>query len=144
MFKQIVWATDGSEHADRALEYAKQLAHQDGAALQVVHVVEKVPGGRTAGQDLRLDEGQIEAKVKAQADALSEEGLTSAMSIASELGAQPAHEIAELARQLGADLIVIGTRGDSAIRGLLLGSVTQRLLHLAGCPVLAVPPPQGS
>lgn len=144
MFKQIVWATDGSEHADRALEYAKHLAQLDGAELQVVHVVEKIVGGRTAGQDLRADEDRIAAKVKAQADALVEQGFTSALSIAAELGAQPAHKVADLARELGADLIVVGTRGRSAIEGLLLGSVTQRLLHVASCPVLAVPPPQPS
>lgn len=144
MFKQIVWATDGSEHADRALEYAKHLAQLDGASLQVVHVVEKIVGGRIAGQDVRSDEDQIQAKVKGQADALLEQGFTSALSIASEPGAQPAHRVADLAQELGADLIVVGTRGRSAIGGLLLGSVTQRLLHVASCPVLAVPPPQPS
>lgn len=142
MFKQIVWATDGSEHADRALEYAKHLAQLDGAALQVVHVVEKIVGGRIAGQDVRADEDDLQAKVKAQADALVDQGFTSTLSIASELGAQPAHRVADLAQDLGADLIVVGTRGRSAIGGLLLGSVTQRLLHVASCPVLAVPPPQ--
>jgi nucleotide-binding universal stress UspA family protein len=50
-----------------------------------------------------------------------------------------AHAIAEAAEKDGADLIVVGTRGHSALGGLLRGSVTQRLLHLAPCPVLAVP-----
>jgi nucleotide-binding universal stress UspA family protein len=51
-----------------------------------------------------------------------------------------AHAIAELAESQGADIIAVGTRGHTALAGLLLGSVTQRLLHIAPCPVLAVPP----
>ena len=52
----------------------------------------------------------------------------------------PAHAIADAAKEVGADLIVVGTRGHTALGGLLLGSVTNRLLHIAPCPVLAVPP----
>ncbi len=51
----------------------------------------------------------------------------------------PAHVIAEIADHVSADLIVTGTRGHSPLSGLLLGSVTQRLLHIAKQPVLAVP-----
>jgi nucleotide-binding universal stress UspA family protein len=47
--------------------------------------------------------------------------------------------IADLAREIDADAIVVGTRGHSPVAGLLLGSVTQRLLHIAPCPVVAVP-----
>ncbi len=50
-----------------------------------------------------------------------------------------AHPIASIADDADADLIVCGTRGHSAVAGLLLGSVTQRLLHLARQPVLVVP-----
>ena len=52
----------------------------------------------------------------------------------------PAHAIEEVAAEADADLIVAGTRGHSPVAGLLLGSVTQRLLHIARRPVLAVPP----
>jgi nucleotide-binding universal stress UspA family protein len=50
-----------------------------------------------------------------------------------------AQMIADAARDFRADVIVVGTRGHTAIGGLLLGSVTQRLLHIATCPVLAIP-----
>ena len=52
----------------------------------------------------------------------------------------PAHSIDEIADEVGADLIVVGTRGHSPVAGLLLGSVTQRLLHIASQPILAIPP----
>jgi nucleotide-binding universal stress UspA family protein len=51
-----------------------------------------------------------------------------------------AHAIADAAKEAGADLVVVGTRGQGPLTGLLLGSVTHRLLHVAPCPVLAVPP----
>jgi nucleotide-binding universal stress UspA family protein len=52
----------------------------------------------------------------------------------------PAHAIAKIADEAGADLIVVGTRGESPLTRLLLGSVTQRLLHIAEQPVLVIPP----
>jgi nucleotide-binding universal stress UspA family protein len=48
--------------------------------------------------------------------------------------------IVDVAREVDADLIIVGTRGHTPMVELLLGSVTQRLLHIATCPVLAVPP----
>jgi nucleotide-binding universal stress UspA family protein len=55
-----------------------------------------------------------------------------------------ATKIADMAAENGADLIIVGTRGHSALGGVLLGGVTQRLLHVAPCPVLMVPPPMAT
>jgi nucleotide-binding universal stress UspA family protein len=144
VFKNIVWATDGSEHSDRALQYAKELAIRDDANLYVLHVIERIAGSRAAGLTWRADEDHLEAKVKAQMAQLSDDGAKASLLITSGHDAQPAQDIADASLQVGADLIVVGTRGHSAIGGLLLGSVTQRLLHLAPCAVLAVPPAQGA
>lgn len=139
MFRKIMWATDGSKNADVALPYAKALAQRDGASLIIVHVVERYASNRVAGLAVHADEDQVEAKLKDLAAELSGQGLDASLTIVSHIGPQPAHEIAEIAREAGADLIVAGCHGHAAISGLLVGSVTQRLLHLSRCPVLVVP-----
>jgi nucleotide-binding universal stress UspA family protein len=140
MFKSIVWSTDGSDHAERALPYVKNLARADGAAITVVHVVERVEGSGAVGGPRRADESEIQTRLEDLTVAISQEGLTASLIIRGNVGARPAHEIAEVAREADADLIVVGSRGLSSIGGLLLGSVAHRLLHIAPCPVLVVPP----
>jgi nucleotide-binding universal stress UspA family protein len=54
-------------------------------------------------------------------------------------GRASGYSVFDVARDVGADVIVVGTRGRGPLAGLLVGSVTQRLLHVAPCPVLAVP-----
>jgi nucleotide-binding universal stress UspA family protein len=138
MFKTIVWATDGSGAADAALPYAKGLAEGEGHKVVVVHSKEHLRG-RAGGYPVYADEDELLAKIRRQAEELRSEGLDVTLRI--ETGAVPgaAHMIADAARSLAADVIVVGTRGHTAIGGLLLGSVTQRLLHIASCPVLAIP-----
>lgn len=139
MFETILWATDGSENADRALPYAKALAQREAAKLIVAHVVERYASHRASGLAVHADEEMVEAKLKKLAAQLSNDGYSTDLRIVSHVGPQPAHEIADIAREAGADLIVAGCRGHAAVTGLMLGSVTQRLLHVAPCPVLAVP-----
>lgn len=141
MFTNIVWATDGSEHADRALDYATAIADREHSHLHVVHIIEMLVGGRVAGQKVFLNEEQLDAKIKEQAkQAFAEHGIQTTVHMTPSGIGNIADRIAEIAADTSADLIVVGTRGHSAFGGLLLGSVTQRLLHVAGCPVLAVPP----
>lgn len=139
MFKKIVWATDGSEAADRALPFAKALATGEGRSLVVVHAKEHFVAGRGAGYSVLADEDDLEAKIRLQAAQAHEEGLDATFELAGGSAGHTAHIIADAAREIGADVIVVGTRGHSAVAGLLVGSVTQRLLHIAPCPVLVVP-----
>lgn len=139
MFKKIIWATDGSASAQRALTYAKALAQQEGASLVVVHAVETYAGSRAAGLPLYVEEEEMQARVEQQVAELQADGVDAELKIVTGLGVRAAHAIADAAEEVGADLIVTGTRGHTALGGLLLGSVTQRLLHIAQCPVMAVP-----
>lgn len=138
MFKTIVVALDGSENAGRASSLATELASESGAKLIVAHVAEHTIG--KGGGDLQVDQEELKAEIEKQADELKAGGLEVEVAIRDEMVGGPAHAIAEIAANAGADLIVVGTRGHSPVAGLLLGSVTQRLLHIAACPVLSIPP----
>jgi nucleotide-binding universal stress UspA family protein len=137
VFKTIVWATDGSENADKALSVAKALAREQRASLVVVHIVQRY--ATKEGLAVFADEEQVEARLKDVVQELSQEGFDATLKVVNHVGPQPAHAVADVAREVGADLIVVGTRGRGAVVGLVLGSVTLRLLHVAPCPVLAVP-----
>lgn len=140
MFKTIVWATDGSEAADRALPFAKALAAGEGRSLVVLHSKEHFVGGRGSGYPVLADEDELEAKIRGQVEQAREEGFDATFQLLSGAAGHTAHNIANAAREIGADVIVVGTRGHALVAGLLVGSVTQRLLHIAPCPILAVPP----
>lgn len=138
MFSTIIWATDGSEAADRALPYAKALAAPGDAPLVVVHC-EEIYAGRASGYTVFADEQELEEKIRGQVADAREEGLDATLKLIRRTATGPARMIADVAREVGADVIVVGTRGHGPFAGLLVGSVTQRLLHVAPCPVLAVP-----
>jgi nucleotide-binding universal stress UspA family protein len=139
MFKTIVWATDGSETADRALQYARGLAEDPDETLVVVHVKELLVG-RGGGYPVHADEDELVKKIEAQVEEIRKSGIAVKLELATSTAHSPAHFVAEVAREVTADVIVVGTRGHGPIAGALLGSVAQHLLHDAPCPVLAIPP----
>ena len=144
MFEKILWATDGSESADHALPYVKELATNNGASVLVVHSEEILLGPRTGGNPVHADEDELKVKIERQASELAEAGIdvsTKFVSGPTLVGA--AHHIADVAADTHPDVIVVGTRGHTPVGNLLLGGVTQRLLHLVDCPVLAVPARNG-
>jgi nucleotide-binding universal stress UspA family protein len=137
MFKTIVLALDGSDGSRKAIPFATKLAQDDKAAILIAHVEERNLG--KGGGPLHVDEEEIKAEIRKQADELSAQGIDTSIQMVDVMLGGPAHAIEEIANKAGADLIVLGTRGHSPVAGLLLGSVTQRLLHIARRPVLAVP-----
>jgi nucleotide-binding universal stress UspA family protein len=143
MYQVIVWATDGSENSDLALEHVKQLAEAGASRIVAAHVKE-ITVGRAAGYPVRADEEEVAQQIRTQVEELNSAGLPIELELASTSTGGAAHAIADLASQVSADVIVVGTRGQGPIVGLLLGSVTHRLLQVATCPVLAVPPAERS
>ncbi len=129
MFRTIVLALDGSEGADRAVPTAAALAERDGAQVIVAHA------------QTRSLETAINARLERQISDLRAAGIDAEVAIAgSVLDGREADAIAQIAHDHEAEVIVIAGRGRSPFAGAVLGSVTQRLLHVAECPVLVVPP----
>jgi nucleotide-binding universal stress UspA family protein len=142
MFKTIVLALDGSEGSRRAIPVAAELARQNGGRIVIAHVEQDVAG--KGGAPIPITEDEIQAKIREQVKRLAADGIETSVEMRNVILGGPAHPIAEIAEDANADLIVAGTRGHSPVAGLLLGSVTQRLLHIARSPVLVVPPPDRS
>jgi nucleotide-binding universal stress UspA family protein len=140
MFKRVMWATDGSDASDNTMEHAKALVTEADGELLVVYSEEFTLPGKGGGSLPRhADEEVVQDKIKRQVEELSEDGVPVRLEITKSRVGNAAHEIAEVAEKEHTDVIVVGTRGHTLLRGLLLGSVTQRLLQIAPCPVLAVP-----
>jgi nucleotide-binding universal stress UspA family protein len=140
VFNKVIWATDGSEAADRALPLARTLASESNAPLLVVYCEEfTLPGKGGGSLPVHANEEEVEEKIQRQVSDLSGDGLHATLEMDKSKVGGAADVIADIAAREQADLIVVGTRGHSVLGGLLLGSVTQRLLHIAPCPVLAVP-----
>ena len=138
MFKTVLWATDGSETAARALPHALGLTEPNHAKLVVAHVSE-IFAGRAGGYPVLADETELRERIRRQVKDLQSGGLDATFIIRTCASGHTARTIVEIAEEVEADLIVVGTHGYGRVAGLLLGSVTQGLLHAGVCPVLAVP-----
>ena len=146
MFKTVLWASDGSVAAERALPAAKSIAQTYDAKLVVIHVsmVSAALGGPrhpVVPQTVRIAQESadaITAALQRKVEDLKRDGILVDFALLETRS--PAQAIAEFAREIDAGLIVVGTSGASRLVRMLVGSVTRRLLELAPCPVLAVPP----
>ena len=138
MFNTIVWATDGSELADRALPIVTSLARAHRSKIVAVHASE-VLAGRYGGIPALADDAELIDKIERQVEELHRAGFVAELRVVRGIdGLAPM--IAHAAEEVDAGLIVLGTHGHGHIASALLGSVARGLLHEAKCPVLAVPP----
>jgi len=130
-FDSIVWATDGTPESNRAQAYVRELCERYDSSLRVVHVADRFPGGT-------LSEHRV-AALKARTSALRRHGINASLHVIRGAIGSPAHQITEVARMSGADLVIVTTHGRSPLVGAITGSVTQRLLTDSPCPVLILP-----
>jgi nucleotide-binding universal stress UspA family protein len=137
MYTTLLWATDGSADAEPALDEALRLL-EPGGRLIAFHCDQRFVGGRATGLPLYADEVDRREQLRALVAQLVADGIHAELHIQS-THRSAAHEIAAAADELDAEAIVCGTRGLGGIQGVLLGSVSRELLHLAHVPVVVVP-----
>jgi nucleotide-binding universal stress UspA family protein len=140
---RILVPTDFSPASDEALEYAKTLGARLGASLHVFHVIEEPEVAGIWGAEVYAAElPRIrEAAQRAAEDRLGQIAGTESgrLQLSTEIAdGRVAAAIVDVARRRHIDLIVMGTHGRSGVAHLLLGSITERVLRTAPCPVLAV------
>jgi universal stress protein A len=144
--KKILVPVDYSDCSRVAMEYALFLAERFDAEIQVLHVVEIPPGGEEhtvvkpdTGKEQLLSELLVQEAVKAETEFLAPFVRDATIPIErSLLKGRPGKVIVEAAAERGADLIVMGTHGRSGFERLIVGSVTERVLRSAACPVVVV------
>ncbi len=131
--RTILAATDLSDPSLPAIRAAADVARLHGASLTVVHIME---GATSASLPFTVDATMAEVAGHRLAEALSRSDVAGDLRVT--LGPATAG-IDRLARRLGAELVVVGTRGQSAWRRLVLGSTAETVAESAPCSVLAVP-----
>ena len=149
MIKQILVPVDGSPYAKKAIDFASDLACQYQTGLTLIHVMHRSGSSRVPpelAQYAEVEHVQINEynmlqavadQILKTAEAQARKQKVSDLNKVTEIG-DPAHKIAEYAKANGTELIVMGSRGLSDLGGLLLGSVSHKVAHLAGCPCLLV------
>ncbi len=142
MFTQIVVAVDQSDHAERAILAACNLARVYDASLHLVHAAHAAQDAVAVGADVYVafpsdvDDAEDQAVMTAAAATAQAQGVMPASQRVGQGGA--ADLVIAVAAEVGADLIVVGRRGLGGFGSMMLGSTSLRISHLATCAVLTV------
>jgi nucleotide-binding universal stress UspA family protein len=124
---------------------AAELARQFNAALVLLHVFPAVLPAGLSQIGMVLEENKMAARAEEALARLAAEAFPPELKVQPRfIRGGPSYEILRAARDCGAGLIVISTRGASGLKSFLIGSTTEQVVRHAECPVLVVPPPTTS
>jgi nucleotide-binding universal stress UspA family protein len=148
--KEVLVPVDFSSGSETALQYGRELARTFGARLNVLHIVEDVylqlmmAGGAVGGSAAVEIQRDLEAAAQTQLDAVLGEDDRRELQARAALrtGVAAAQGIVDYAKESGTDIIVIGTHGRGGMSHLLMGSVAEKVVRTAPCPVLSVRHPE--
>jgi nucleotide-binding universal stress UspA family protein len=146
--KRILVATDFGAAAEVALNYGREFARTFGANLDVLHVCDSVAargfGADGFMPDFEVLQREVDTAARTRFDALLTDEDRAALNANAVLrtSATPALAIVDYAKESGADLLLMGTHGRGAMAHLFMGSVAERVVRFAGCPVLTVRHPE--
>jgi nucleotide-binding universal stress UspA family protein len=138
MFKTIVYATDGSVQARKALAYARDLAVSNRADVYVVYVYPNISDLLGYKEHETIASRRINMGQDVVAEAVKTLQAADVKVTSEVLEGPTAEAIVRVAKIRKADLIVVGARGCSSFKGLLLGSISHKVIQYATCPVLVV------
>jgi nucleotide-binding universal stress UspA family protein len=136
----ILVPVDFSESSTKALDYALSFAAQFGAKLTLLYVVEPVATPDFAAFPLAMEDDKVAASARKKLQSLCDARGVASGTVEKLLVRQGRafHEIAEAARTLKSDLVIIATHGFTGMKHALLGSTAERVVRHAPCPVLVV------
>ena len=138
MYETILVAVDHSGVTPRVLDAARGLAALSHGEVWVVHVRERETVGETGPLTPRESPQQAGADVTSAVAALTQAGVHAHGVVRDTVFGRAAREIVAEAKERGAGVIVMGSRGRGGLAGLVLGSTAHKVIHLADRPVLVV------
>jgi nucleotide-binding universal stress UspA family protein len=146
--KNVLVAIDFGEASETVLAYGRELARRFGATLHVLHVAENVVASAAGVEGFTVDlvalQREVEVSARKRLDAIvtDDDRRTLAATAVVQTSNSPALSIVSYARDAHIDLIIVGTHGRGGMAHLFMGSVAERVLRTARCPVLTVSNPQ--
>jgi nucleotide-binding universal stress UspA family protein len=147
MSKRVLVATDGSDHASKSIDFAAEHAMKHDAEIYLVHVIPKaeIPDDLRRFIDAEFSDESAQAvypeivghKIMDEAiEKVKKMGIEKVFKAV--LTGDPAHEIVEFAKAKQIDTIFIGSRGLSNLKGLVMGSVANKVCHLITCTCVTI------
>jgi nucleotide-binding universal stress UspA family protein len=144
---RILVPTDFSKHSHNALTYAAAFAQKFGAELYLLHVVQDlalfIPEAVSVAPPIAPPVEQMTAAAREAVERVARESDLGSVPVHCEVReGTPFYEIIQFAKENAIDLIIMGTHGHTGLAHVLLGSVTEKVVRKAPCPVLTVRDPE--